>query len=344
MFSTVAESVEPEIYNVLQPLATLVTGGLSEFADMRGISDSNPGLYIRNDSGPGVRVLSRAGSTTTIDVDNRTVTIGTNTSDTLTVEATTAYNGPVTFGGTTTVNGTFSTTSTTNLGNGNADAITVIGVTTFRNAVIPSATQLTVDAGNDRVLVGTGTALTGATSSKLEVTGRVYLTPVSASEDLLTLWHSPSAGSGWTIGVTTTPNGLLKFKDDGGQGIVTFGDTASTYQLEVTGDGHFTDDCYVDGDLTAGRVAVGATSWSGSEELRVVGQSRFEGDITATTGTFDFQNSGNSRLKIDSTGIGFFGSTPIAKPTVTGSRGGNAALQDLLSELANLGLIIDLSS
>jgi hypothetical protein len=42
--------------------------------------------------------------------------------------------------------------------------------------------------------------------------------------------------------------------------------------------------------------------------------------------------------------VGFHGSTPIAKPTVTGSRGGNAALQSLLSALASYGLITDSSS
>jgi hypothetical protein len=42
--------------------------------------------------------------------------------------------------------------------------------------------------------------------------------------------------------------------------------------------------------------------------------------------------------------IGFYGATAIAKPTVTGSRGGNAALASLLTALANLGLITDSSS
>lgn len=37
----------------------------------------------------------------------------------------------------------------------------------------------------------------------------------------------------------------------------------------------------------------------------------------------------------------FHGSTPVAQETVTGSRGGNAALADLLTKLANKGLIVD---
>lgn len=37
--------------------------------------------------------------------------------------------------------------------------------------------------------------------------------------------------------------------------------------------------------------------------------------------------------------LGFYGTTPVAKPTVTGSRGGNAALTSLLAALSSTGLI-----
>lgn len=42
--------------------------------------------------------------------------------------------------------------------------------------------------------------------------------------------------------------------------------------------------------------------------------------------------------------IGFFGTPKISKPTVTGSKGGNAALTSLLTALASLGLITNSSS
>lgn len=42
--------------------------------------------------------------------------------------------------------------------------------------------------------------------------------------------------------------------------------------------------------------------------------------------------------------VGFNGTTPIAKPTVSGSRGGNAALDSLLTALANYGLITNSTS
>jgi hypothetical protein len=44
------------------------------------------------------------------------------------------------------------------------------------------------------------------------------------------------------------------------------------------------------------------------------------------------------------TAVGFHSTAPIAKPTVTGSRGGNAALASLLTALANYGLITDSST
>lgn len=39
--------------------------------------------------------------------------------------------------------------------------------------------------------------------------------------------------------------------------------------------------------------------------------------------------------------LGFYGTTPQSKPTVTGSKGGNAALASLLTALQDLGLIVD---
>lgn len=51
-----------------------------------------------------------------------------------------------------------------------------------------------------------------------------------------------------------------------------------------------------------------------------------------SSGPYNVMSFGNNQ-------IGFFGASPQLKPTVTGSRGGNAALGSLLSALAALGLI-----
>lgn len=42
--------------------------------------------------------------------------------------------------------------------------------------------------------------------------------------------------------------------------------------------------------------------------------------------------------------LGFFGNTPVAKPTVSGAKGGNAALGSLITALTSLGLITDSTS
>lgn len=65
-------------------------------------------------------------------------------------------------------------------------------------------------------------------------------------------------------------------------------------------------------------------------------------DIEALDLRLKYQST--NRIQINSTGIGFFAATPVAKPTVTGSRGGNAALASFLTAAANLGLITNSST
>jgi hypothetical protein len=45
------------------------------------------------------------------------------------------------------------------------------------------------------------------------------------------------------------------------------------------------------------------------------------------------------RLRMDGTGLGFFGRTPVGRPNATGSRQGNSALTSLVSALTALGLL-----
>jgi hypothetical protein len=51
-----------------------------------------------------------------------------------------------------------------------------------------------------------------------------------------------------------------------------------------------------------------------------------------------------SDLQHFGTNLGVYGATPVAKPTVSGSRGGNAALASLLTALASIGLITNSTS
>jgi hypothetical protein len=67
---------------------------------------------------------------------------------------------------------------------------------------------------------------------------------------------------------------------------------------------------------------------------------RTEGAIYVEAGSSVFASG--TDVQFDQ--VGFYNTTPIAQPTVTGSRGGNAALASLLTALANLGLIVDSST
>lgn len=75
--------------------------------------------------------------------------------------------------------------------------------------------------------------------------------------------------------------------------------------------------------------ASGATN----ADIRAVGRG---------TGGVELRDGGGAiKVKVNTTGIGFFATTPAAKPNITGSRGGNAALASFLTGLATLGLITD---
>lgn len=81
-------------------------------------------------------------------------------------------------------------------------------------------------------------------------------------------------------------------------------------------------------------------------------QSRSDTEATAVnailinrTGTvIDQTELRGTALKLNNTTMAFYGGTPAAKPAITGSRGANAALASLLTQLAALGLITDSTS
>ena len=75
-----------------------------------------------------------------------------------------------------------------------------------------------------------------------------------------------------------------------------------------------------------------------SQLLRVFGNGNVTIGKTNTTHTLP------GYLTHTGTKAGFYGATSVTKQAVTGSRGGNAALADLLTKLATLGLITDSTS
>ncbi len=88
---------------------------------------------------------------------------------------------------------------------------------------------------------------------------------------------------------------------------------------------------------------------SGNWKLRAATDQGYEltdGAGTTTNATLVNRSGGGAKLNVTNGlvingNIGFNNSAFIAKPTITGSKGGNAALTSLLTALANYGLITD---
>ncbi len=86
-------------------------------------------------------------------------------------------------------------------------------------------------------------------------------------------------------------------------------------------------------DSANSRVAVGV---AGTEVLLAGGQLTIQGGTNSLRETVS-----GPRFSWNTTGIGFYATAPIAKPTITGAKGGNVALTALLIALSNFGLVTD---
>lgn len=223
---------------------------------------------------------------------------------------------------------------------------------------------------SSRFLVGIATAPT-ATNDKAHVAGgRLYVS--AGSEELaLGLRYVSTAGS-YYLGASNSATPDLSFKNnagtqrarllDGGGLIVgavtTMGSelllvkggaqieglvTVTSGGIDITGTGTFQNAISVKGNTTLGDAS--------SDTVTVNAAATFKDNLTGDTGTFVWKNSGNNRIEAGATGLGFFGASQVARPTVTGTRTGTlgqlqTVVANLLSALAagSLGLITDSTS
>lgn len=155
------------------------------------------------------------------------------------------------------------------------------------------------------------------------------------------------------IGPTVSaPASALQVESNGGKGVVMVKATAvgtatiPTFAIETSGTTKRGLDYRVTGDGVS-RIRFDMSAGSGS------GTITFGDGTTADTNLY---RSAADTLKTDDSfhvgatlrhlgsSLGFYNATAISKPSVTGSRGSNAALASLLTALANLGLLTDSSS
>lgn len=87
--------------------------------------------------------------------------------------------------------------------------------------------------------------------------------------------------------------------------------------------------------VVTGNASVGGTTTLGGAVTTVSSVTVGGAIIASTSATI------GGALDHDGSTVGFYGAAPVARATVTGSRGGNAALASLLTALAGCGLIVD---
>jgi hypothetical protein len=216
--------------------------------------------------------------------------------------------------------------------NGSASAITIGNPAV---AAIPTdashGTGVWIDRGGLVGLVG------DAVQTKWDATTGAF----TAAGGLLLL---DANGLTMKAGTTNAPNRTLRVIDD------TTGDLYSVFYgaRSLAGTDHITS---VSSEKVTGHNSwVTLESYAASSKSAYVGFYAYDssnvlkGAIVIQDTIITIASNGSTRIKSDSTGLGFFGATTVAKPTVTGSRGSNAALASLLTAGANLGLWTDSST
>lgn len=192
--------------------------------------------------------------------------------------------------------------------------------------------------------VASGFALRGRNNAN---SANVDLLTFAGATDAIDLGDSTNCGSvtvnvktGGYFRVGVNGSETVKLDETGGEGKFTLGAARSGMHFAGSG-GQISQHTF--GSMYTNCPTHFVRAFNGTLHMTVGVSGTSSINLAAST-SLDLQYNGTSRIKVDSTGTGFFAAAPVAKPTVTGSRGGNAALASLLTALANLGLITDSST
>jgi len=166
-------------------------------------------------------------------------------------------------------------------------------------------------------------AFTALAAQSLGLTGQSVSGSASTNlVDLAATWNTTGTPVGIKLNVANTASGanarLLQLQTGGTTrfdvsptgGIYSYNDASNTFTLQS---------------------AASATTLQASRQLQLHCGSGWAINLFASGG----------QLYLNAPTLAFFGTSGGTKPTITGSRGGNAALADLLTKLAGLGLLTD---
>lgn len=135
------------------------------------------------------------------------------------------------------------------------------------------------------------------------------------------------------------PSGLLSYAPSTGATQIITASGLTGMALEVPGPGQ---------PEAIQILAQDSSNGGGTIAIESVGQMSFaaaEMDFdVAADGVFSIATenpNGSMQFGTPSSLFGIFGATPVTKPTVTGSKGGNAALTSVIAALVALGFITD---
>jgi len=223
-------------------------------------------------------------------------------------------------------------------------------------AAANAARTVVVKNGADNIATTTGADIT------LDDTYKLCL----AVSDGTTVTVAPLFGSGIEGTVGTTDNAVPRANGTGGDTLQASGvtiddddDVGGVRNLDVSGTATIATATISAGTATLSTATITTSINSAVFELNPGDQIQFIDGSDVLRGQLAFQTSPTDeylfnaygsgggylgsplRFGLVSESIGFFSAVPTTRPTITGSRGGNAALANLLSALDTLGLIND---
>lgn len=200
-----------------------------------------------------------------------------------------------------------------------------------KNGSFVMTTDLSVQAGSGNLSLTAGGAFT-ASGASAQVNASGGTTTIGGSGTLPRMERTDTAitfktdGLNIASGAAATFNGIVYQTDVLITGTTLIGTAGGFNGIQVKAPTYSTSGAGV-------TVGIAAT-------LCIEGDPIAAASVTLSN-TVGLWNKGSTRLDGNN---GFFGTAPQVQQTVTGSRGGNAALASLLTKLATYGLIVDGSS
>lgn len=249
-----------------------------------------------------------------------------------------------------TFSGTVTTAALTVAGNLTLSAHNLVTDTTTGSQIGTGTTQKLAFYGSTPVVQQTGNLITALATLGLVTSGTITESNVTNLTSDLAL-KAPLASPTFTGTLTAATIVATSITSTSGSYNqpnffnVVSGDPHWSFGAFNTGSTYYMQAQYADiGDGLRGFRVV---DWGSGTAAFItsLNQTSINGDFAITDKNIVLGTTTGTKIGTStSQKLAFFNSTPIVKPTVSGSRGSNAALASLITALANLGLVVDTSS